>query len=450
MLIQSLIAGSQMISFNPILNENTLAKNHYGNALKGFLELYKHHTNRFWNRWEIEEENLYKQLLLFPQETTAAKFASSFNGALYFLTDIAALTGYDPYIFLSDKMDVLFSRITKHFNKKEKLFFESLRYALGYALSGDFQRWSWLENRPLYAPIKNYLDMVANNIKFINQTPFKILVTATMSAGKSTFINALVGTKICRSQNMACTAKIHNIIAKPYDDGYISKIDSDLILNADEKTLLEDNPQNVSDKIHVATHFNSELSGVRTILQDSPGVNASEHEEHKNITEQAIERNKFDLLIYVMNTTQLFTEDENAHIDFIKETCQHNKVIFVVNKIDMIDPDEENILAIMEGVRNYVIQKGFENPIICPASSLAGFLVKNFRLQKLNRIDERRLYNLVDKFAKMNLVDYYQKYFKFVKFQPQNSEEEQLLNTSGFSGVEKIIRYLILFNRKEV
>ena len=36
----------------------------------------------------------------------------------------------------------------------------------------------------------------------------KIGVFATMSAGKSTLINALVGYNLCPSQNQACTAKV--------------------------------------------------------------------------------------------------------------------------------------------------------------------------------------------------------------------------------------------------
>lgn len=37
---------------------------------------------------------------------------------------------------------------------------------------------------------------------FSTPTPYQILVTATMSAGKSTLINAIIGQNICKSQNL--------------------------------------------------------------------------------------------------------------------------------------------------------------------------------------------------------------------------------------------------------
>ena len=295
--------------------------------------------------------------------------------------------------------------------------------------------------------MSEYLSLVENNLEFMHREPFRILVTATMSAGKSTFVNALVGKKIAQSQNLACTSKIHKIIGKPYDDGFICKDDGDLLLNAQSSALLNNNPLNRTDRLAAAVFFDGELSALRLELCDSPGVNASNYAAHKNIAEDELKSQRYYLLIYIMNATQLFTTDDDLHVDFVKENCRNANVLFIVNKIDMIEPETEDVSSIVERVRRYLIEKNFKQPImICPTSSLAGFLVKQNRRQSLNRTDQRQLYNLADKFDAMNLAEYYRKFFPYWRIEDSKSEAEQLLKTSGFAYVEKILQNLILFS----
>ena len=78
--------------------------------------------------------------------------------------------------------------------------------------------------------------------------PYNILITATMSAGKSTLINSLIGKNISLMQNMACTSKIHTIISKPLEDGVSSEYDHDLSMAASIEDLLSDNEDNKSYK----------------------------------------------------------------------------------------------------------------------------------------------------------------------------------------------------------
>lgn len=56
---------------------------------------------------------------------------------------------------------------------------------------------------------KSYLskDFFAPNIDVDTSKLFPMLVVATMSSGKSTLINALLGQQILPSKNAACTAK---------------------------------------------------------------------------------------------------------------------------------------------------------------------------------------------------------------------------------------------------
>ena len=66
----------------------------------------------------------------------------------------------------------------------------------------------------------DYIKLMLRNVRFKETKPVGVIVTATMSAGKSAFINSLTGKYICLSRNMACTSKIHNIVNKAFEDGY--------------------------------------------------------------------------------------------------------------------------------------------------------------------------------------------------------------------------------------
>ena len=51
---------------------------------------------------------------------------------------------------------------------------------------------------------------------------------------------------------------------------------------------------------------------------------------------------EFNDSIYVMNSTQLATNDEDEHLEFVKSTIGRTPVIFVMNKIDSYNLEEED------------------------------------------------------------------------------------------------------------
>ena len=209
---------------------------------------------------------------------------------------------------------------------------------------------------------------------------------------------------------------------------------------AGKEDLLENSDKNLSDKIYVATRYHGSLANERIIINDSPGVNFSGNQEHKKVANQLIKRRNYNLLIYVMNATQLGTNDESEHLEFIKKTIGKTPIIFVMNKVDTFNPEEENIEDIIIRQKNYLKGKGFQNPIICPVSARAGYLVKKYEQGELLRNEKRELYNYVDKFEKMNLKKYYAETFKQIQIKNSLKEEEQLLKTSGILFVEKLIK----------
>ena len=208
------------------------------------------------------------------------------------------------------------------------------------------------------------------------KNPYTILVTATMSAGKSSIVKALVGKEICRAENMACTDKIHVITGTKNETGCMIHQGRKFAAEVTLDVLNKAEAPNDNGYITTSLYFYGVLQGMMIALKDSPGINSSMDISHKLITEREVKNGRYDLLLYVMNATQLGTEDDNRYLDFIKKNVDSQKIIFVLNKIDQIDPDKEYIEKIMDDVRQYIHSKGFNHPILCPVSATNGFLGK--------------------------------------------------------------------------
>lgn len=82
--------------------------------------------------------------------------------------------------------------------------------------------------------IFNIYEIICNNRKFMHLPEKRIMITANMSAGKSTLLNALAGKKVNKTQNDTCTAKIHYLMNKAGEDRFSYELDYDLELNASQ------------------------------------------------------------------------------------------------------------------------------------------------------------------------------------------------------------------------
>ena len=108
------------------------------------------------------------------------------------------------------------------------------------------------------------------------------MITANMSAGKSTLLNALTGKMVSKMQNMACTSKNHYLHNKAGEDGLTTKWDSGFTLDATTEMLMKDDEENITNEIHIGTRFRS-LQDVdnKVCFIDTPGVNSSVEKTHK-------------------------------------------------------------------------------------------------------------------------------------------------------------------------
>jgi GTPase Era involved in 16S rRNA processing len=429
----AVLSMSHIVVGNPVINDSVETKQEYLKRLKYYTDIENWHERKY-----VDAELCAYEKIISESTEVKEKHDLDFY-RYYILFDVLHVIGYEMMSISQGQKQQIINRYYEDYPsmvKNEKIIYMILELSE----EGEYEsKLKQLEENSLLRQERKYISLIKKNLEFKNKVPFSVMVTATMSAGKSTFINALTGKYVCLSQNMACTSKIHYILNKAFEDGYSSEYDHDLVLTAGREELLNDNELNTSDKIVVSTVFTGELSDQRIMICDSPGVNYHGDAEHKRITERMINDKNYNLLIYVMNATQLATNDESEHLDYIKENIGSIPVLFIINKIDNYAVEEENLEEIVQRQIEMLKKKGFDNPIVCPVSAKAGYIAKQFNLNSLSRFEKLELYNYIDKFERMRIADYYNRMFRDISVEDAKNEETQLIKTSGLAYVEKII-----------
>lgn len=276
------------------------------------------------------------------------------------------------------------------------------------------------------------------NKEYMTKQVLRVMVTANMSAGKSTLINAIIGKPLTRTALEACTANLCYLYNKPYDDNRVHLLASQLNLNATYGDLGGVSP----DKIHyIASYFMAlTLPQPRICLIDTPGVDSAINKSHGKLTRDAIISENYNKLVYVLNASNLGTDAEIKHMKFVYENVPCDKVVFVLNKLDCFKNSEDSIASSIESVKGDLQKIGFENPILCPLSAYFSLLLK----MKQNNIelgeDDQDVYDgYKKKFNKpeYDLSAHYDK--SHSREAISENEMAKMCSISGLYGLERIL-----------
>ena len=443
---KELLSISQYLDRHPILAEKPDLKLNYLNVLEYFVKRFSQN-----NIFAIEMFEIYKQKFLgsiyyFNANNVkqSAKKVSSLkirNGRIknykYILWFdcffINSFNDFNSGFTIKEGLKWICDR--RHHKKIDRLF--ATLYGINYQKS--------------FPELEIPLQCWQKNKTYFEKPIRKILITANMSAGKSTLINALVGKKVNKTQNEACTAKIHYVFNKPYEDGYSYEWDYDLNLNADLQTLMQDNPDNTDLEICVGTYFRTSIKPTERIcIIDTPGVNSSCDKSHKELTYKFIDINSFNIIVCVLNASNIGTNDDLNHLRHLSN-IKNKQIIFVINQIDKFNKDEDSIDECIKKVKKDIQEIGFDNAVVCPVSAYAGLLAKKYLYQeKMTEVEMLELQMYILKFQEnFNVM---QKFFT-----PDNSIAANmtlrddlskkcflLLQQSGLNNLENI-----LFNTQE-
>lgn len=441
MSYQNSFSAAQIIFHSPVLKESLGIRINYVSYLENMIKLVQWGQEKYVQaELAFYRQRLCKSLSDIGQERYLPPHISNFIPF-----DLASVLGFHPqYPGFQDKVKVLADQCARDFGAAEG-WSSYFTLALRAATSGDPALWAKIlcgADR-LSADYLQFFLLVRDNAEFVNRAPLRILVTATMSAGKSTLINGLVGKKVNLTRNLACTSKTHIILSKPYEDGCTTEYDKDIVFDADSNTLLTDNDENTSNRITVSTCFQSGLKGERLVLMDTPGINSSENETHSQITQQVVQEGQYDVIFYVLNATQLRTMDDEVHLKFIAQHSGGKPVFFVLNKTDQLLAEEDDLIGLVQRQQSYLESLGFSEPMIFPISAKAVSLAQKALREPLGRIERREFENLSDAFTQMNFCAWYEKLLQGNIYIPWNSSEaKNLLRNCGFAYLEKFLAEL--------
>lgn len=233
---------------------------------------------------------------------------------------------------------------------------------------------------------KPLFNLIQYNLTYSSTPKYNIAVCATMSSGKSTFINALLGKDYIPTRNEACTSKITSIsdndhlsslVGMYITDKYTHKCKMGIDLktleewNKDEsirEVLLEGNLDRISAKNRIVT------------IHDTPGTNYSQDHSHHDVTMDFLENNQLDMIIYLINCEHVSTTDNHIFLEKMKNVISKKEkveIIFLVNKVDSFDHEkEDDILVFLKDIHNELVECGFKRPVVIPVSANAARLFK--------------------------------------------------------------------------
>jgi small GTP-binding protein len=153
-------------------------------------------------------------------------------------------------------------------------------------------------------------DALARSIAQLDEL-FLLVVVGEFNAGKSAFINALVGARILEEGVTPTTTRVGLLRYGP--------------------TVKREPAGAGLDTLTAPVEV---LRGMAIV--DTPGTNAVAR-EHEALTRDFVPRS--DLVLFVSSADRPFTESERAFLQAIREWGK--KVVVVVNKIDMLDSEKE-------------------------------------------------------------------------------------------------------------
>lgn len=290
-----------------------------------------------------------------------------------------------------------------------------------------------------------------------DENMLKVVVVSTISSGKSTFINSLIGKSLLPSKNQVCTSRILEIVNNNDLDNYIAhitlkdgyRIDINVI---DESIVEKYNSSELVDKVVIEGKFdwlNNYNYGFKII--DTPGINNSKSQNDYNTTFNYLDFIDKGLIVFVINATQIGTNDEKKALLEIKEKLNKNKdikIIFVVNKMDSISRDKECPIELVKNINIYLNKLGFSDFKTLATSSGASLIFKKFLNNETLTINEQieflRYYELFSgnnfDLEEININSYKNEYTLFDKIYKNNEVRAALKNT----GIHKIENELLI------
>ena len=291
-------------------------------------------------------------------------------------------------------------------------------------------------------------------------------IIATMSAGKSTLVNSLLGKKILPTHAGACTAIVTKIEDNK-DDVFkaivLDKNNEEIVrysnINYEDMKYL--NNSNKVSEVDIKGNISFiNCENITLVLIDTPGPDSDIDERYDEITHKALDNSSESIVLFVMNGGILNNNSQKSFLQDIAKSMSvggkqsKERFIFVVNKIDEYREDDDDIEKdVLEETRKFLEQTGIEEPNIFLVSAEIALGIRRLKnatgdekqgfldeyRYKINKLNSNVQFHL-EKYAKLpasskQIID------KELEAAIRNDDKiEQALIHSGIRSLEEAIK----------
>ncbi len=222
---------------------------------------------------------------------------------------------------------------------------------------------------------------------------YEMAVVATMSAGKSTIINSMLGREILPARCEATTARvarIHDIAGKLVFSAEAYDVDHKLLERIEPLDLQAMNRLN--DMVEaLQVDIKGEIPWIESkdislILTDTPGPNNSQAPEHSKQTTDLLMAEWKPMILYVLNAKALGVTDDSTLLNEVVKAVNaggrqsHDRFLFIFNQADELESEKgETVARKLDDAKAYLENHGILNPRIMPTSARLAKLIRQDR-----------------------------------------------------------------------
>ncbi len=187
-----------------------------------------------------------------------------------------------------------------------------------------------LENSELQGTVKGLQQTISE--------PFLFVVVGEVKAGKSSFVNALLGAEVCGTDVEPCTDTVQQIIFA--EQSFEQAVGPHI--------------KKVGRPIEILKDIS---------IVDTPGTNTIV-EQHQTITESYIPNS--DLVFFVFFAKNPYQQSTWTLLDYVNADWR-KKVVFILQQADLVKPDD--LLRNVERVKELARQKQIDDPTVFATSA---------------------------------------------------------------------------------
>lgn len=208
-------------------------------------------------------------------------------------------------------------------------------------------------------------DIRTTRIPKLESERFHLVVLGEFNHGKSTFVNALLGSESLPTGITPTTASINHVVYAPAPSARV------MLLSGESRYLEPGQLRewvtvaggHASEVAYVELGYPSELLRNNVVLVDTPGVNDL-NEQRAEVTYGYVPR--ADAVVFLLDAGQALKDSEREFLRSRVLESARDRLIFVLGKMDLLSADERT--AVLDYVKNG-LAKLMPEPVVFPLSA---------------------------------------------------------------------------------